>query len=299
MKQFFCMTFILLIAAGCVTRIDTAVLESYLDKDMRRQTPEDLRKPKPDDLVRILRSVNGGEEEGHMLEGKGFSSRLYHEPWYVWKLQSGRATRYVVYVLREVGDIPGQDLAEVYLFDRKGKSICSWLFSTGWRIAMKNAKFSRFDPLNTDVLTVETVANVGGGDVAKQLFAFSGDSLRFIRAEDSKGGLISNNYIFPNFTLGISIQAESDQEWIKLLTSKNAVDVLGALMYFAGKHIDPSLSSSEIQFVDKDQAKLFNRLMQNKEIQALIEKHCQSANPWIAETARMAWKQQGKGSSRP
>src|SRR6185436_11365444 len=108
--------------------------------------------------------------------------------------------------------------------------IGSWSFSTGWRSDIKSASMSFDEKMRAPLITIFTEPVIGGADVAKQYFA---------RMEDSKGTLIRNHYLSPNFTLGGDLPAKDLASWSALLESPELPLRLAALTYLSGVHMNP------------------------------------------------------------
>ena len=76
-------------------------------------------------------------------------------------------------------------------------------------------------------------------------------------------------------------------EWIALLESKRAADVLSALVFLGGRH----MVETERRFVDKKDglyATLFEETILDANIRALISRHTKSPSRWIREAAALA-----------
>jgi hypothetical protein len=54
---------------------------------------------------------------------------------------------------------------------------------------------------------------MNGRDIAKEYFAIGDDGLRLIRIESKAGGIVQNEYVYPNFEIGLPPDATSEEEW--------------------------------------------------------------------------------------
>jgi hypothetical protein len=166
--------------------------------------------------------------------------------------------------------IPGGTSATVQLFDHASTMIRSWSFQTGWRNRLTDASLAYSAELDTDLLTIRTAPVINGRDIAKEYFAFGGDSLRLVRLEDSKGAAVQNEYVFPNYEIGIVPSAKSVQDWIALLQSRDKSDVLSALVFLGGQHLDGKERMMLPEPHESRHAALFQQLLADADIRDLI-----------------------------
>jgi hypothetical protein len=207
--------------------------------------------------------------------------------WRVWKTDSNGRSRYVVLLGEDLMIVPGGTSAYVLLLDNVPVTIRRWSFQTGWRSVLKDASLEQSTDRDRDLLVIHTSPVVNGRDIAKASFSIGGDQLRLIRLEDSKGSAVQNEYVFPNFEIGLPPKAHTVQEWANLLQSKDRSDVLSALMFLGGRHI----AEDERGLLSDGQSKyatLFEQLLANRSIQNLIAKLADSDDGWIREAAILA-----------
>ncbi len=259
-----------LTVSACAPKDVQTALDRYVGRDLRYVRPSRI---KP-----LLESI--GEQKDYHFFGTS--------PWYIWRTGKGAATRYIVFEGQNGLLIPGGSSAKIHLLDGAALNINTWSFSTGWRIGIDDANFSRVDELVSDVITIETTGYTHGLDVAKQYFAFSGDDLRFIRMENSKGRLIRNNYASPREALGVGIEGIGRKRWLALLRSANPVDVLAALTFLGGSHIDSEKRSEYYKAEDAGQARLFQELRASQEVVELLDQYLRSDSTWLRDAARLA-----------
>jgi hypothetical protein len=142
-------------------------------------------------------------------------------PLNVWHFKTPKGeSRYAVFYGPSVYSIPGTAWAEVILLSPAGKEIGRWRFPIGWRMFMTSASTFFDESLQAQIVTVATAPSINGQDVARQHFALVDDKLYFIRMEDSKGRLIRNDYLYPNFTLGGITPAKDVPGWTSLSERK-------------------------------------------------------------------------------
>lgn len=262
---------IILICLSCTVKTDINRITHFLNKDLRT-----LNQKK----INFIYKLAGRKPDPDFLSFR---------PWYVWKTQHNKKMRYIIFEGRPCVVIPGASFAAIHLYDENGSKIDSWTFSTGWRIDLVNAKYSKSDELDIMLITINSQYCRNGRDVAKQYYAFSGDKLRFIRMEDSNGNLLYNRYEYPNHTIGVEIEDKSESNWFGLLKSQNIADKLAALLFLGGSHrdlneqIDPAIDQEQIS-----QVNLILKLRENNEIKELIKKYSKSNNKWLSEATVMA-----------
>jgi len=149
-------------------------------------------------------------------------------PWRVFRFARREETRYIVVMGEQLIIIPGGTSACIQLFDGSAKKIAGWCFLTGWRNMLQDVSAEFSQSLDAYLVVIRTAHMINGPDVAKQYFAIRKDRLCLIRLEDSDGAARQNEYVFPNYEIGIPPDAESVEEWASLLESKDRTDVLSA-----------------------------------------------------------------------
>jgi len=226
-----------------------------------------------------------------LLADKGVESRhdIFFSPWHVWATSRSLPERFLVFEGQPLYTIPGASSARIHAFDASNRKLKQWDFSTGWRIDLNHASMSYSDDLAAHLITIESSREINGRDVAKQYFTFTKDRLRFLRMEDSKGHILSNNYEYPNHTLGVVPEAKSHEDWAELLSSNSRSDVLSALTFLGGRHLD--LRRREPVYVENiEQARMVKELRIDKSIGKLVRLQAKSDFKWIAEAAGLAEK---------
>ncbi|HYL78716.1 MAG TPA: hypothetical protein VEU96_31285 [Bryobacteraceae bacterium] len=236
------------------------------------------QRPSRDELSR-LHQLAGSLPKGYIFEP---------DPWHVWKLMRGGETRYVLLLVESEKAIPGGSSACVQLFDAAEKRIGSWCFQTGWRITPRDAYMEYSSELASDLMVIRTSRFINGRNIDKEYFAFSGDQLRLIRLEDDQGEIVQNDYIYPNYEIGLVPDAKTAVEWIELLKSKNKPDVLSALVFLGGRHIVEPQRNLLPGPHDSRYAELFQHLVSTMSIRELIEVLCKSDDEWIKQAAVLA-----------
>src|SRR5262249_59297628 len=131
-------------------------------------------------------------------------------------------------------------------------------FETGWRVDLVDASIEYSKDLAADLIILHTAPVINGRNVAKEYFAVNGDRLRLIRLEDDKGRLVQNEYIFPNFEIGVTPGVKTLNEWIGLIESQDKADVLSALTFLGGRHI----AEAERRLVPEPQESKYAALFQ-------------------------------------
>ena len=209
-------------------------------------------------------------------------------PWHVWKINRNGVFRFVVLLGEPELIIPGGSSACVLLLDRGLHRINSWCFQTGWRITLDSASFDFSADLGSDMIVLHMTRFINGGNVAKEYFSISGDRLRFVRMENDKGEAVQNEYVFPNFEIGIVPTGEKEEEWIDLLRSADKADILSALVFLGGRHITEVRRRFASEPAESKYASLFQKLMSNARIRELIAGLSNSENEWVRQAAQLA-----------
>jgi len=213
-------------------------------------------------------------------------------PWYVWKTGGGGRTRYIVFLGSSPINVPGGSYAGIQLFDAAARRIGSWSFQVGWRIRLIGASLKPSKALAANLIVIRTVPEMDGPPVDREYFTVAQDQLRFVRMEDRQGNLLQNNYLEKNLDIGIIPDARTTEQWIALLESPEKADVLSALFFLCGKHLDefgrPGFYSA-----------LFRELANSPRMRDLIQHLTVSDDDWIRQAARLATRETGLSERSP
>lgn len=152
-------------------------------------------------------------------------------PWHVWKTNHNGVTRYIVLLGEPEMIVPGGSSACVLLFDAASKRINNWCFQTGWRMTLDSASFEFSTDLGSDLIVLHMVRFINGRNVAKEYFAIISDRVQFVRMENDQGVAVQNEYVFPNFEIGIVPAGNTEDEWVGMLKSADKASVLSALVF--------------------------------------------------------------------
>jgi hypothetical protein len=266
------MAFVAMLGSAIAAPAQQDLLDRLIGKDLSK-LPSSLADMS--DLAQLIGEVPKGEW------GKPV-------PWRVWKTQGNGSVRYVVLLVESEFSVPGGSTARIVLLDGSGSKLSAWSFQTGWRGTPSNAALEHSDHVGGDVILIEMIRFINGRNIAKEYFAISHDQLRLIRLEDDKGQGVQNEYIYPNYEIGVVPDVADVDGWIGLLESSERADALAALMFLGGRH----LKEPERRFLPDPMgskyAGLFQQLLGDARIQGLIGKFTRSNDDWIREAAMLA-----------
>jgi hypothetical protein len=244
-----------------------------------------------DDLARMVGKSASELERDHgpalraLLDDGRTRDASAFAPWHVWSFDEALGDRrYVVFAASPIAILPGHSGAEVLLLSSAGKELGRWRFSTGWRIDVRSAELARNDDLRAPVIAIHTAPMVNGRDVTVQYFALAHGRLSFVRAEDSHGQLVRNDYTATNHTLGGEPSADSVAGWNALLASDDPISELTALVYISGLHA-PLGARGNSPEVERD-ARTARDLEAAAGTSARIGRLRHSPHRWIQEAAR-------------
>ena len=184
--------------------------------------------------------------------------------------------------------VPGGSSACILLLDGGLQRINNWCFQTGWRITLDSASFEFSGDLGSDIIVLHMVRFINGRNVAKEYFAISGDRFRFVRMENDKGEAVQNEYVYPNFEIGIVPAGKTEGEWIEMLQSPEKANILSALVFLGGRHITEAQRRFAPEPAESKYASLFQQLIGNAKIRELISGLSNSEDEWIREAALLA-----------
>lgn len=209
-------------------------------------------------------------------------------PWHVWKTNRNGLTRFVILLGEGEIMVPGGSSACILLLDGGLQRINNWCFQTGWRITLDSASFEFSGDLGSDIIVLHMVRFINGRNVAKEYFAISGDRFRFVRMENDKGEAVQNEYVYPNFEIGIVPAGKTEGEWIEMLQSPEKANILSALVFLGGRHITEAQRRFAPEPAESKYASLFQQLIGNAKIRELISGLSNSEDEWIREAALLA-----------
>jgi hypothetical protein len=209
-------------------------------------------------------------------------------PWHVWKTNHNGVARYIVLLGAREVIVPGGSSACIVLFDGAPKRINAWCFQTGYRINLDSASFEFSTDLRSDLIALHMIRTVNGRDVAKEYFAMSGDRLYFVRMENDSGEAVQNEYVFPNFEIGIVPSATAEDEWVGMLKSTDKASVLAALVFLGGRHVAEPRRQFSPEPAESNYADLFRQLIGSPRIHDLIADLSRSDDEWVRQGALLA-----------
>ena len=272
---------IVLVIAALPASAQTTVLESLVKKDLRSLSEKELAP-----LSKLLNK----ESDPNSKLFDPITKLFGPSPWYVWPVSKSGRKRFLVFEGQPLLSQPGVSTVRIHLFDASGKRMHQWAFSTGWRIDLDSASISYNQGLAAHVITINTSPAIHGREVAKQHFALVDDRLHFIRMEGPKGQVLDNDYEHPNKTLGNAPKAKSGEDWLRRLQSKNKCEVLAALMFLGGRHLDPPRKEPGYHLEEIEQARMVRKLRSDQKAAQFIRRYMKSDSKWIAEAATLASK---------
>jgi hypothetical protein len=117
--------------------------------------------------------------------------------------------------------------------------------------------------------------------------------LALIRLEGSRGEIFRNTFIYPNQTIGPSPPTRTPDQWEAALKSDDYVEMLEALMWLGGRHLDASDDFSmkmvrDVVHEDFNEAKIFTTVWNRKSVQRVLDLLVESKIKWVSEAAALA-----------
>jgi len=250
----------------------TTELDRFVGRDLWKD-------PLPESEQAHLNRVVGAVPKGAISEPA---------PWHIWKIGRNGPSRYVVLLGEPEVIVPGGSSACALLFDGALKRLSSKCFQTGWRIDLDTASLEFATDLASDVIVLHMVRFINGRNVAKGYFAVGGDRLRFVRMENDEGEAVQNEYVYPNFEIGIVPAGNTEEEWASMLESVDKADVLSALVFLGGRHITEPQRHFASEPAESKYAGLFRQLIGSPRIRELIARLRHSENEWVRQAALLA-----------
>jgi hypothetical protein len=253
-----------------------AVLAQVAELD--RLVGRDLRSVQPAERQRLM-EMFGDVPTGFMIKPV---------PYHVWKTDHGGQTRYVALLGEPALMFPGGSSARAEIFDGEGRVIGAWSFQAGWCLFLSDASFEYSKALESDLVVLHVGPVFFGPGIAKEYFAIGKDRLRLVRMESDAGEAVQNEYVASPAEIGIVPDATTVDQFTRLLESSDKADVLSALVFLGGRHLDEPQRMSLPEPHESKYASLFQGLMDSPRIHALIDRLTASDNDWIAQAAKLA-----------
>ena len=252
-------------------------LLSYRDRDMRALNAETIREIEA--AARVLIPERNGA-------GRSCSDC---RPWFFWRIQHPPGqTRYILFDGQPLYMIPGASRARVSVFEPDGQLLSSSAFSTGWRLHLEGAMLSSENPLGVPLIVALTRPSINGSDVARQYYAIIEDKVALLRFESSSGRLLRNPYAAPNLAIGPPLPQRSPEEWARALMSADPAQVLRALMWLGGRHLDPQRQLPPYMHQAPAESRLVTEIRSREDVRRRVETLKSSDNAWLREAAEFA-----------
>lgn len=266
----------ILLAAALIVNVamqaQTTGLDRFVGVDLWKQRPTKT------DLA-YLTKVVGKIPKGHLTEP---------DPWRVWKTQHRGESRYVVLLGEDLGLVPGGTTASIQLFSARAEKIRGWSFQAGWRNRLLDASIEFSEHLAADVMVLRVAPVVNGRNIANEYFSIGDDQLRLVRIENDTGEIVQNEYVVPNYEIGLVPEVKTVSAWTRLLASQDKADVLSALTFLGVRHIREANRQFDGEPQASNYAAVFEELLRDSRIRELIEQLRNSPNKWIREAATLA-----------
>ncbi|MFT3880235.1 MAG: hypothetical protein QM703_11310 [Gemmatales bacterium] len=214
------------------------------------------------------------------------------KPWFIWKNVFAKEQKgFILFEGARVIDIPSQAFSAVHVFDDSGKWISSFGFSTGWRIDLDAATLKKDEGLKGYCIDVRSSPVINGHDICRQVYGLIGNRLALLWLEDSTGKMISNNYRFPNHTIGPQVPKRNAAQWESMLSSDDPLVNLEALTWLGGDHRDISERVGNVLAEGLESATLVNAVRQRQAVLKALVKLSGSDVPRVQEAARLTLRQ--------
>lgn len=153
---------------------------------------------------------------------------------FLWKLEVP-TKRFVIFDSPTDFMSPGHQVHYLYFFDEAGTMLGSSAFSSGWRMRTESANLIRRDQNYLLEIEANGLSSFAHASFLREEYVLLNDRAMLARLE-GKDGLIRNVYGCTYVTVGPPIPERTAEEWLKILSSRNELEVLQALMWIAGVH---------------------------------------------------------------
>jgi hypothetical protein len=210
---------------------------------------------------------------------------------YIWKVENpDEPPRYVLMGANGLFVIPDDSRANACVFDLQGNLLSYTEFSLGWRSSFQSVSLISNDELGLPMIRFV----MGRSDLeTEQFYALIGDNLSLIRLE-GKAGLLRNQFVAENWTIGPRIPDRTSEEWEETLRSTNPGEVLAALTWIGGKHWDLKIphvwsdGHSDLSPEVRKNAELVTGVRLRPSVQQRLIELRDSGSRWMKEAAELA-----------
>src|SRR5262245_28561507 len=192
-----------------------------------RLLPEDVRET----VVAALRSLTGKNEYWRQPHD-GAPHRVY-------PVNQG-AAKWALIVSYPGFEVPGYSWMAVHLFDRDWKQTAVDNFPTGYRISLFDIWQERVDALAEPAIVVRlgTIGSFGNFTYReRQYYAVRDGRLALVRIEQEGKEVTRGRFSASHPWTGPKPPERSTEQWIELLSSADAADVLETLTWLGGSHL--------------------------------------------------------------
>jgi hypothetical protein len=211
-------------------------------------------------------------------------------------------TRWILVQAYEGWNVPDVSFVKLQRFDAEWKYLGEIDFPTGYRLQLTDIKLLKAPKLPVDVIEVKVRSSgpfrlregekeVREEDVAKlrELYCVFDDRIALVRLEDKDGDLLRNPYRAAIPFIGPAVPKRTVEQWQQLLHSKQAGEVLEALVWLSGSHL-PSNQPRErgVSRESVEDAKRFEEVRDAAGTKKRLEELRKSDNPWIRQAAELA-----------
>jgi hypothetical protein len=225
-----------------------------------------------------------------------------NEPRYLFFSKISNAQGQVNYILFDnegIMYIPSHYMVHIHIFNRDGKFLDTSSFSCGWRVTKIETQITKMTEIGRDILLISGDWMDGifpNGPRYKEYYALVDKKIMLLRLEENTKDnpayqLIRNNY-GPDLQMGLTNIGRSAEEWTKALKSNDYAEVLTALTWLGGIHLNsrnpPSLQNWTHENIYE--AQVADELHSRKDVQEILQKLSLSSNPWVKEEATFAEK---------
>ncbi len=205
---------------------------------------------------------------------------------------NGGATRWVLVVTYEGMNVPDASWMAVHQFDASWNETSVINFPTGYRIALFDVWKEEFDAVPEPMIVVR-LGSVGSfGDYSyrqRQYYSVRDGRVAMIRIEEEGGGLERAIFSASHPWNGPALPDRSVDEWVRLLTSDDTVDVLEALTWLGGSHVAYSEQrDAGVNQESVEDSLLWERVRDDPRVGESLTALLRSANGWVTAAAALA-----------
>lgn len=257
---------------------ESSALEEYLDQDLRSLSEQQHK-----ELIDLLKSILSLSDRKIKILANRAGDWRCCGPWYLWKRDG--SSGFLLFWGHRIMSVPGESSASIYLLDEKCRVVSTNRFRTAYRGDIRAASYKETPCCSGKVVRIETAPVIGGAPSATLFIGIEDQRPALIRFENKNGTVGQNKYYAPNWTVGPPVPTRSPDKWAAVLKHGSAIEILEALVWLGGDHLDPSERRKNSIEESPEDLSRYLQTIQSESVVKKLQSLANSTNSWISQAA--------------